>query len=117
MKAAVNQLSSQINMAGGNDTAHVVYYELQKVYLLSSLLASNGRTNLSSFLLDIDECKDELHNCPSDESCVNQIGSFICLPESTGCKGSDSSQLKSKAIEEYKVTTEIKMLIINYILD
>ena len=69
------------------------------------------------FVLDIDECKHELHNCSSDQSCVNQIGSFICLPDPTGCDGSESSQLKSKAIEEYKVTTEIKMLIINYILD
>ncbi|XP_067038686.1 uncharacterized protein [Acropora muricata] len=44
---------------------------------------------------DIDECKDELHNCSSDESCVNQLGSFICLPESTGCNGGESSQLKN----------------------
>ncbi|XP_029209382.2 uncharacterized protein LOC114973122 [Acropora millepora] len=44
---------------------------------------------------DIDECKGDLHNCSSDESCVNQIGSFICLSESTGCNGSDSSQLKN----------------------
>jgi len=48
-----------------------------------------------------------LHNCSSDQSCVNQIGSFICLPDPTGCDGSESSQLKSKAVEEYKVTTEI----------
>jgi len=60
------------------------------------------------FVLDIDECRDELHNCSSDESCVNQIGSFTCFPDPTGCNGSESSQLTGKAIEEYKVTTEIK---------
>ena len=51
------------------------------------------------FVLDIDECKHELHNCSSDQSCVNQIGSFICLPDPTGCDGSESSQLKSKAVD------------------
>ena len=66
--------------------------------------------SLSSFLLDIDECKDELHNCSSDESCVNQIGSFICLLDSIGCDESRSSQLKNKAIDECKMTAEIKIM-------
>ncbi|XP_044171324.1 uncharacterized protein LOC114973112 isoform X2 [Acropora millepora] len=44
---------------------------------------------------DIDECEDKLHNCSSDESCFNLIGSFNCLPESTGCNGSESCQLKN----------------------
>ena len=39
---------------------------------------------------------------------VNQIGSFICLPSSSECDGSESSQLKSKAIDEYKITAGIK---------
>ena len=78
------------------------------------------------FVLDIDECQDKLHNCSSDESCVNQIGSFTCFPDSTACNGSESSQLNGKAIGEYKVTIAIKnnaietsflMFKINYILD
>ncbi|KAK2558375.1 putative skeletal organic matrix protein 5 [Acropora cervicornis] len=55
----------------------------------------NGQWRCELNDADIDECKDELHNCSSDESCVNRIGSFICLPESTGCNGSESSQLKN----------------------
>ncbi|XP_074615366.1 protein glp-1-like [Acropora palmata] len=51
---------------------------------------------------DIDECKHELHNCSSDQSCVNQIGSFICLPDPTGCDGSESSQLKNKGCSASK---------------
>ena len=66
MKTAVNQLSSQINMAKGKDSVQVI------------------------------------------ESCANQIGSFIRLPESTGCDGSEFSQLKSEAMNEYKITTGIK---------
>ena len=83
-----------INMTRGKDSAYVTYHLSHKVYLY--LLVSNSKNNLSSplsFLLDIAECRGdhELHNCSSYESCVNQIRSFICFAESTGCNGSESS--------------------------
>ncbi|XP_015771709.1 PREDICTED: neurogenic locus Notch protein-like isoform X4 [Acropora digitifera] len=111
------QWRCELNDAGGlenlNDEAGHVYY-LTKNACNSSPCIKNA-TCRPSFQLDddsytcacpagfagaacnedIDECKDELHNCSSDESCANQIGSFICLPESTGCDGSESSQLKN----------------------
>ena len=49
-----------------------------------------------------------LHKLLPEAKKANQIGSFICLPGSSGCNGSESSQLKNKAIDEYKITTGIK---------
>ncbi|XP_024879851.1 fibrillin-3-like [Temnothorax curvispinosus] len=31
--------------------------------------------------IDVDECNEQLHSCELDERCVNEIGSYRCVPE------------------------------------
>ncbi|KAL6430493.1 hypothetical protein ACFW04_007830 [Cataglyphis niger] len=55
--------------------------------------------------IDVDECSEQLHSCEHDESCVNELGSYRCVPvenSNTSIKESDDNQRDDRHSQGYK---------------
>ncbi|XP_011333166.1 fibrillin-1-like isoform X3 [Ooceraea biroi] len=52
--------------------------------------------------IDVDECNEQLHSCELGERCVNEIGSYRCVPENGKADKSDDDQHDVRYSRDYK---------------